>query len=129
MCSYIVLAFFRFVRPLAPRQTEELLAEADGELPNVLKLQDVLAEDGFFKLGLGPNNKMLFGQGLFKDRRLLEKILLQGASEFKVPKLVDLYHFVETTGEGESRKRRKIRPPTAKAMWALYMVFLCCLLC
>ena len=112
-CSVIVVPFVRFLQNVfcashLPRQVEVLPPEgAEEELPNVLKVQDVPEENAFFQKGLGPNSEMLFGRGPLQDRRLLERILLQGASEFKVAKLVDIYHVVEITGEGESRKRRK----------------------
>jgi len=126
----IVVPFVRFLQNVfcashLPRQVEALPPEgAEEELPNVLKVQDVPEENVFFQKGLGPNSEMLFGRGPLQDRRLLERILLQGASEFKVAKLVDIYHVVEITGEGESRKRRKIRPSVAKAMWVFAAVFL-----
>jgi len=125
----IVVPFVRFLQNVfcashLPRQVEALPPEgAEEELPNVLKVQDVPEENAFFQKGLGPNSEMLFGRGPLQDRRLLERILLQGASEFKVAKLVDIYHVVEITGEGESRKRRKIRPSVAKAMWVFAAVF------
>ena len=55
-----------------------LLKGAEEELPNVLKVQDVPEENAFFQKGLGPNSEMLFGRGPLQDRRLLERILLQG---------------------------------------------------
>ena len=44
----------------------------------------------------------------------MRKILLHGASEFKVSKLVDLYHVVQTTGSGTEKKRKKVRPSIAR---------------
>ena len=84
-------------------------------MPTILSWRDILPEETFFKKGLAENDEMLFPFPL-QDRQLLRKILLHGGSEFKLSKLVDLYHVVQSTGAGKDKKRKKVRPTIAKAI-------------
>ena len=76
----------------------------------------MLPEPSFFTKGLADNGSMVFGPGVLQDRALLRRILLNGASEFKPAKLVDLYHVVQCEGTGKDKKRKKVRPTIAKAV-------------
>lgn len=87
----------------------------DGPLPTTLTWKDVLPEESFFTKGLADNGSMVFGPGVLQDRALLRKILLNGASQLKPGKLVDLYHVVQFEGTGKDKRRKKVRPTIAKA--------------
>ncbi|CAJ1454493.1 unnamed protein product [Effrenium voratum] len=95
--------------PLADLQEDEELWQeaASGALPAQLplKFSDLEAPAAFFAKGFGNNGSMLLASkdGLLKDRELLQKLLLLGRSEIKLPKVVDVYHVVKQVGD----KRRK----------------------
>lgn len=65
-----------------------------------------------FKQGLGTDNAMIFQDKLFQDCMLVQKVLLSGQSRFKLGRIVDLYHHIDTKVEN---KRRKIRPAQGQA--------------
>lgn len=71
------------------------------------------SQSALFKQGLGKDNAMIFRDALFQDRLLVQKVLLSGQSRFKLARVVDLYHHVDTTRSDS--KRRKIRPSQAQA--------------
>ena len=73
-----------------------------------LTLAKLPPDSELFKKVLGKDNVMIFPDKFFRDRLLVQKVLLSGQSRFKWARIVDLYHHVDTS-RGDN-KRRKIPP-------------------